>query len=148
MSSQKTRDLQWTLQAIRSGKTNLQNISFFHTQSTSGSFQESDNSSSISFSANNDDDNDGINYFNQLLAALAAAARETNHTTPMNLSFHSVDWKPGPLQNLRCLLLGKNNSNIRQLEFQRNMFGASGLSELSDMIGRNNILKVVIFSEC
>ncbi|XP_039130973.1 protein TORNADO 1 [Dioscorea cayenensis subsp. rotundata] len=148
MSSQKTRDLQWTLQAIRSGKTNLQNISFFHTQSTSGSFQESDNSSSISFSANNDDDNDGINYFNQLLAVLAAAARETNHTTPMNLSFHSVDWKPGPLQNLRCLLLGKNNSNIRQLEFQRNMFGASGLSELSEMIGRNNILEVVIFSEC
>ncbi|KAJ0963552.1 hypothetical protein J5N97_028674 [Dioscorea zingiberensis] len=142
LSQQKTKDLQWTLQAIRAGKTNLQNISFFQTQSISGSFQESENSISINFSTTDG----GISYFSQILAALVTP--EVNRVSQMNLSFHGVEWESRKLRHLSALLLDNNCSNIRQIEFQRNAFAATGLSELSEMIRKSRILKVIIFSEC
>ncbi|XP_073006459.1 protein TORNADO 1 [Typha latifolia] len=137
------RDLQWALQLIRSGDKHLQNISFYEWQwiTTSSSYQETDNSLSISISKDSND----IQFFCQLLSALAA--HNGGSKDPMNLSFHGVEWQHEQLQVLSSLLVS-SRSGIRQLEFQKNMFSLEGLSELSEMLAANGSVKVLIMSEC
>ncbi|XP_008778807.3 protein TORNADO 1 [Phoenix dactylifera] len=139
-TDQNVRDLHWALQTIRSVNMNLQNISFYQSQSTSSSYQETENSISINISTNSDSSQD----FSQLLAELAARTESCRSLT--NLAFHGVEWEQSQLQSLHRLL--NNNSRIKQVEFQRNMFGVEGLSKLSDMLETNNGITVLIFSEC
>lgn len=119
---------------------NLENISFYLSQSTSSSYQETENSISINISTSSD----SIRYFSQLLAELAAQTENCKRLT--NLAFHGVEWEQSQLQSLHTLL--NKNSRIKQVEFQRNMLRIEVLSMLSNMLETNNGIKVLIFSDC
>ncbi|RWR75863.1 Leucine-rich repeat [Cinnamomum micranthum f. kanehirae] len=137
-SSQNARDLNWALQAIRSGKTQLHSISFYHFQPTSSCYQETENSMSINISKNND----SISCFSQILNALSAA--RSSQQSLKNLEFHRVEWDRQQLKYLSSLL--EKNTSIKQLMFQRNVF-VEGLSEFSEMLKKNGGVKEVVFSE-
>lgn len=141
-SEQNVRDLHWALQTIRSGNNmNLQSISFYQSQSSSSSsYQETENSINIIISKNND----SIQNFCQILTDLAAQG--DNCKSLANLAFHGVEWEQRQLQSLHALL--DIISRIKQLEFRRNMFGMEGLSKLSDILEKNNGIKVLILSGC
>ena len=135
------RDLLWALQEIRSGKLeNLQNLSFYQSQSDPSSYLETESSMSINIST----DTDSVQYLCQFLTLLSAQRERRRGLT--NLAFHGVEWELMQLQSLSSLL--DNNLSIKQLEFQRNMFGTEGLFELSEMLGKNTGIRVAIFSEC
>ncbi|MQM10364.1 hypothetical protein Taro_043256 [Colocasia esculenta] len=139
-SHQDINDLNWALEAIKSGKTSLQSVSFYHQQQTSGAYQETDDSMSIKISTSTD----SILVFSQILAALATE-RSTDKSL-QNLEFHGVEWGLEQMQHL-CFLVEKNTDKT-QLVFRRNNLGARGLSELTEMLRRSCRVRVVIFSEC
>ncbi|KAI0527216.1 hypothetical protein KFK09_002815 [Dendrobium nobile] len=122
-----------------SGKMNLQNISFYNSDSSSSSHQETENSISINISTKGN----SIQEFCQILMTLLA---QESRFTPTNLAFYSISWEMKALQCFTSLL--DNNSSIKHVEFQKNIFTAQGMFELSDMLGRNKRIRSIIFSEC
>ncbi|KAL0926593.1 hypothetical protein M5K25_002832 [Dendrobium thyrsiflorum] len=133
------QDVDWALQEIMSGKMNLQNISFYNSHSASSSHQETENSISINISTKGN----SIQEFCQILTTLLA---QESRCTPTNLAFYCISWEMKALQSLTSLL--DNNSSIKHVEFQKNIFMAQGMFELSDMLGRNKRIRSIIFSEC
>ncbi|KAF8409688.1 hypothetical protein HHK36_005767 [Tetracentron sinense] len=138
-ANQNLRDLQWAIQAIKSGSVNLHNISFYLSQPISSCYQETENSMHINISTNKD----SIPYFSQLLTTLGAAKK--TQTSLQNLEFHRVEWEFQQLQNIGVLL--EKNSSIKQVVFRRNRFSVQCLSELSEILKRNGGIKEIIFSE-
>ncbi|KAL5987979.1 hypothetical protein ACLOJK_035741 [Asimina triloba] len=137
-SKQTLRDLQWALQALRSGETDIHSISFHHFQPTSSCFPETENSLHINIST----DKGSLSCFSQLLTLLSSSQK--TQKSPKILEFHQVEWDSRQLQAL-CAALS-NNPNIKQVMFQRNVFG-NGISELSEMLKGNASIKEIMFSE-
>lgn len=138
-SNQNVRDLNWALQAIQSGNSNLHSISFYHFQPTPSCYQETENSMNINISKSNE----GIACFSKILSALSAA--RSTHQSLKNLEFHKVEWDRQQLKHLSSIL--EKHSSIKQLMFQRNVFDVEGLSEFSEMLKRNGGVKEVVFAE-
>lgn len=137
-SNQTLKELQWVQQAIKSEALNLQSISFYLSQPTSGCYQETDNSISINISKEN------LPFFSLLLTTLAAP-RSTNSSSLRNLEFHRVEWDSQHVRNLGTLL--GNNQNVQQVVFRRNRFNGKSLLELSDILKTNKVIKEIMLSE-
>ncbi|XP_061375340.1 protein TORNADO 1 isoform X2 [Gastrolobium bilobum] len=136
-SNQNLKELQWALQAIKSEGLNLHSISFYLSQTTSGCYQETDNSININISKEN------LPYFSHLLTTLAAT--KSTKSTLRNLEFHRVEWESQLVRNLGILL--GSNQNIQQVVFRRNRFKGKSLSELSDILKANKVIKEIMLSE-
>ncbi|KAK3199902.1 hypothetical protein Dsin_023317 [Dipteronia sinensis] len=135
-SEHELKDLQWVLQAMESESLNLHNISFYLSQQTSGCYQETENSMNINIS------NDSFLYLSHFLIVLATS--KISQSSLKNLEFHQVEWEVQQLQNLGLLL---DNSNIKQVVFKRNKFDQGCLSEVSEILKRNRVIKEIMFSE-
>lgn len=135
---QNVRDLQWALQGMKSGSLDLQSVSFYLSQPTSGCFQETENSMNVNITK------DSLLQFSQLLKGLGAAKRSAESAL-RNLEFHLVEWEVQQIKDLRMLL--ENNPSIKQLMFRRNKFNAECLSELSDALRKNKCIKEIMLSE-
>ncbi|KAI3456845.1 hypothetical protein Pfo_013508 [Paulownia fortunei] len=131
-------DLQWALQVMKSGSFDLQSVSFFLSQPTSGCFQETENSMNVNITK------DSLLQFSQLLKVLGTAKRSAQSSL-RNLEFHLVEWELQQVKDLRMLL--ENNPSIKQLMFRRNKFNADCLSELSDALRKNKCIKEIMLSE-
>ncbi|KAK6947027.1 hypothetical protein RJ641_000500 [Dillenia turbinata] len=136
-TNQNFKDLQWTLQAIRSQNINLHNISFYLSQPASGCHQETENSMNINISK------DSLSYFSQFLNVLGAA--QNSPSSLRNLEFHRIEWELQQLKSLGTLL--GNNTNIKQLAFTKNKFNTECLWKLSEIMKKNGTLKEIMFSE-
>lgn len=133
---QNSRDLQWVLQVIKSGSLNLQSISFYLSQPTSGCHQETENSLNVKISEHGE--------FSRVLSVLGSA-ENTSSTSLRNLEFHCVEWEVGQIRDLGGCL--ENNSNIKQLVFRRNRFSTECLSELAGIVRKNGVIKEIMLSE-
>ncbi|EEF33354.1 protein TORNADO 1 [Ricinus communis] len=136
-ANQNLRDLQWLLQAIKSESLNLQNISFYLSQTASGCYQETENSLTVNISKDN------LSSFSQILSDLGTAKYIQSSLT--NLEFHRSDWGVEQVVYLGILL--QSCSNIKQLVFRRNRFNTECLSELCEILKRNAVIKEVMFCE-
>lgn len=134
-SNQNWSDLQWVLQVIKSGSLNLQSISFYLSQPTSGCHQETENSLNVKISEDRE--------FSRVLAVLGSAKNTT--TSLRNLEFHHAEWKVHQIRDLGASL--ENNSNIKQLVFRRNRFSTECLSELASVVRKNGVVKEIMLSE-
>ncbi|XP_020102582.1 protein TORNADO 1 [Ananas comosus] len=135
-------DLLWALQIIQSGDTELESISFYQTQSTSNSYQETEKSVSINIARNDI----STQFFSRFLNELAM--QRGNWKSLTNLSFHGVEWQQQLQLQILCTWLSSSNSGVKQLEFQKNTFGVEDYPKLSEMLKRNTTIKAIIFSEC
>ena len=72
------------------------------------------------------------------------ATSKISQSSLKNLEFHQVEWEVQQLQNLGLLL---DNSNIKQVVFKRNKFDQGCLSEVSEILKRNRVIKEIMFSE-
>ncbi|XP_050367631.1 protein TORNADO 1 [Argentina anserina] len=136
-TSQNLRSLQWLLQALKSESLNLQNISFYLSQPSSGCYQETENSININISK------DSLPYFTQFLTVLGAS--KATLLSLRNLEFHQIEWELQQLRDLAVLL--ECNSNLKLVMFRRNRFGRECISELSEVLKRNAVIKEVMFTE-
>ncbi|KAL5735802.1 hypothetical protein ACOSQ2_030590 [Xanthoceras sorbifolium] len=136
-SDQEWKDVQWVLQAMESESLNLHSISFYLSQPTSGCYQETENSMNINIS----NDDSLLCFFSHFLVLLATS--KSSQSTLKNLEFHQVEWEMEQLQGLGLLL---DNSNIKQVVFKRNKFDAGCLSEVSEILKRNRVVKEIMFS--
>ncbi|KAL6529057.1 Protein TORNADO 1 [Orobanche hederae] len=133
------RDVQWALQAMKSGSLGLHSVSFLLSQPTSSCcVRETNNSIKVSIAKDN------LSYFSQLLNVLATAKQASNSSLK-NLEFHSVEWEPQQVKDLRMLL--KNNPTVRQLIFKRNKINSECISELSHTLRINKSIKEIVLSE-
>ncbi|XAR56764.1 hypothetical protein NMG60_11037351 [Bertholletia excelsa] len=132
-----SRDLQWALQAIKSDSHNLHSISFYLCQPYSGCHQETENSLNINLS------NDSHSHFSHLLTLLESS--RTAKSSLRNLEFHHVKWEIQQIRTLGGMLV--NNTNIKQLVFQKNRFNSACLSELAETLKRNGGIKEIMLSE-
>ncbi|KAK4362479.1 hypothetical protein RND71_017720 [Anisodus tanguticus] len=62
-----------------------------------------------------------------------------------DLEFHQVEWELQQVRNLGVLL--ESSTSIKQLAFKRNRFSANCLSELSEVLKRNGVIKEIMLSE-
>ncbi|KAF5730503.1 protein TORNADO 1 [Tripterygium wilfordii] len=135
-ATQNLRDLQWVLQAINTESLNLQNISFYLSQPTSGCHQETENSMNVNIAS------DRLSDFSRILESLG-----TTNTTPSslrNLEFHHVEWDMEQALNLGVLL---NNSNVKQVVFRLNRFKTDCLLEFCEVLKRNRVMEEIMFTE-
>ncbi|KAJ4828396.1 Protein TORNADO 1 [Turnera subulata] len=136
-SNQTLKDLQWLLQMIKSERLNLQHISFYLSQPTSGCYQETESSMNVNISS------DSLPYFSNILSDLSTAKNIQSSLT--NLEFHQAEW--GLEQVLYLGILLQNSSSIKQLVFRRNRFNTECLAELCEALKRNGVVKEVMISE-
>ncbi|KAK3009958.1 hypothetical protein RJ639_012350 [Escallonia herrerae] len=136
-SNQNVRDIQWVLEAIKSESLNLQSISFYLSQPTSGCHQETENSLNISISK------DTLVKFSHLLTVLATT--KNTQLSVQNLEFHQVQWELQQVRNLGMLL--ESNSNVKLLVFRKNRFNVECLSEISEILKKNGVIKEIMLSE-
>ncbi|XP_050220367.1 protein TORNADO 1 [Mercurialis annua] len=136
-SNQNLRDLQWLQQSIKSQLLNLQNISFNLSQTTSSCYQETETSLNVNIS------NDSFFQFSQILSELSTAKNIQSSLT--NLEFHHAEWGTEQVVYLGMLL--QSCSNIKQLVFRRNRLNAECLSEICEILKRNEVIKEVMFCE-
>ncbi|GAV86849.1 hypothetical protein CFOL_v3_30275 [Cephalotus follicularis] len=134
---QTLRDLHWVLQAIETESLNLQNISFYLSQTTSGCYQETESSMNVNISKDN------LLDFSQILTVLGAS--QNTKTCLRNLGFHRVEWELEQVLNLSVLL--ESSLNIKQVVFRQNRMNKECLSELCEVLKRNRVIKEIMFCE-
>lgn len=131
------KDLQWFLSSVESETLKLHNISFYLNQPTSECVQETENSITIKLSEEQQDNElDNINLSHFLIVL-------TTSKSPLNnLEFHQVEWNLQQVQNLGLLL---DNLSVKQVVFKRNKFESDSMTELGEILRRNNGIKEVMF---
>ncbi|KAM0823016.1 hypothetical protein ACQ4PT_071148 [Festuca glaucescens] len=123
----------------------VENIAFYQVAANLGSglCMESERSLRIHICTDHND----VNFLLEFLHHLVESKDHYRNVT--NLLFHGIEWQPEGIQ-LLCSYLGPG-SNVKQLEFQKNMFStksAIALVPLSEMLQTNNTLNAVVFNDC
>ncbi|ERN18270.1 hypothetical protein AMTRI_Chr10g5340 [Amborella trichopoda] len=137
------KNIEWAIQALQNSENlNLQTISFYHCQTTSNCYQETETSLTINIS----DERESHNHFSLLLSALSSPRKKTQNSALKTMEFHWVQWETPEQLNSLCKLL-EPPSTLRQLVFHRNSLDSEWLSKFSEMLGESRGLKEIIFSE-
>ncbi|GLT83629.1 hypothetical protein SLE2022_019060 [Rubroshorea leprosula] len=136
-SSQKLKDLQWVLEAIKTESLNLHSISFYLSQPSSCCYQETDNSININISE------DSNQLFSYILIVLGTS--KNTQLSLRNLEFHFVEWELEQVRSLRGLL--DSNLSIKQVVLRQNRFTIECLSMFSEILKKNGGIKEITFSE-
>ncbi|TVU44998.1 hypothetical protein EJB05_04464 [Eragrostis curvula] len=136
-----TRDVEIDLQAYK----DVENIAFYQVPSNLGSgwSMESDRSLRVHVCIEHND----VNFLHWFLHHLVEY--KNKYKCVMNLLFHGIEWQSEGVQ-LLCSFLTPG-SNVKQLEFQKNVFGtksALALIPLSEMLQKSNTIRAVVFADC
>ncbi|XP_031104877.1 protein TORNADO 1 [Ipomoea triloba] len=135
--NQNPRDLQWVMEAMKSGNLSLHSVSFYLSQPDSCCHQETESSMNIKISKQN------LPQFSIFLELLTTC--NGTHSSLTNLEFQQVQWEIEQVRKLGLLL--QNNSGVKQLVFRRNRFSTECLSELSEIVKKNGGIKEIMLSE-